>query len=159
MKVNRIDHFVLTVHDINTTCEFYSRLLGMQVVTFRNGRKALQFGQQKINLHQFGQEFEPKALNPTPGSADFCFVTDIPLKQVINHIKSSGFEIVDNPVQRTKAIGYIESIYLHDPDGNLIEISNYIEAVGGQLPTLPFILANSCWLLAEKSLQNLFCHL
>lgn len=127
MKVERIDHFVLTVRDINTTCEFYSCLLGMQVVTFSNGRKALQFGQQKINLHQVEKEFEPKALKPTPGSADVCFITDIPIKQVINHIKSFGVElIVDEPVKRTGALGYIESIYLRDPDGNLIEIANYI---------------------------------
>ena len=86
MKVNRIDHFVLTVHDINATCDFYSRILGMEVVTFSNDRKALQFGQQKINLHQSGQEFEPKALKPTSGSADFCLLTDIPLKQVINSL-------------------------------------------------------------------------
>ena len=125
MKVNRIDHFVLTVHDINATCDFYSRILGMEVVTFSNDRKALQFGQQKINLHQSGQEFEPKALKPTSGSADFCLLTDIPLKQVINFIRLSGYEIADAPVKRTGAIGCIESIYLRDPDGNLIEISNY----------------------------------
>lgn len=124
MKVNWIDYFVLTVHNINATCEFYSRLLGMQLVTFGNNRKTLQFGQQKINLHQVGQ-FEPKALKPTPGSADFCLITDIPLKQVIEHIRYSGFDIVDEPVKRTGATGYIESIYLRDPDGNLIEISNY----------------------------------
>jgi catechol 2,3-dioxygenase-like lactoylglutathione lyase family enzyme len=125
MKVDRIDHFVLTVHDINATCDFYSRILGMEVVTFSNDRKALQFGQQKINLHQSGQEFEPKALKPTSGSADFCLITDIPLKQVINFIRLSGYEITDAPVKRTGAIGCIESIYLRDPDGNLIEISNY----------------------------------
>lgn len=125
MKVDRIDHFVLTVHDINVTCEFYSRILGMEVVTFGNDRKALQFGHQKLNLHQVGQ-FEPKALNPTPGSADFCLITDIPLKQVINHIKSFGCDIAEVPVNRTGAIGWIESIYLRDPDGNLIEISNYL---------------------------------
>ncbi len=126
MKVDRIDHFVLTVHDINATCDFYSRILGMEVVTFNNERKALQFGQQKLNLHQVGQEFELKALSPTPGSADFCLITDIPLKQVINHIKSSGWEIGDVPLKRTGALGWIESIYLRDPDGNLIEISNYL---------------------------------
>ncbi len=125
MKVDRIDHFVLTVHDIKATCDFYSRILGMEVVTFSNDRKALQFGQQKINLHQVGQEFEPKALKPTSGSADFCLITDIPLKQVINYIRLSGYEIADAPVKRTGAIGCIESIYLRDPDGNLIEISNY----------------------------------
>ena len=126
MKVERIDHFVLTVRDINTTCEFYSRLLGMQVVTFSNGRRALKFGQQKINLHQVGQEFEPKALNPTPGSADICLITDISIKQVIKRITSFEVEIIVNePISRTGALGNIESIYFRDPDGNLIEISNY----------------------------------
>lgn len=127
MKVDSIDHFVLTVHNIELTCEFYSRVLGMQVVTFGNNRKALQFGNQKINLHQVGQEFEPKALKPTAGSADICFITDIPLTLAIARVNSSGIEIINGPVTRTGAIGSIESIYLRDPDGNLIEIANYLE--------------------------------
>lgn len=127
MKINSIDRYVLTVHNIELTCEFYSRVLGMQVVTFGNNRKALKFGNQKINLHQVGQEFEPKALNPAAGSADICFITDIALELAIAHIKSSGIEIINGPVKRTGAIGSIESIYLRDPDGNLIEIANYLE--------------------------------
>lgn len=92
-----------------------------------NNRKALKFGHQKINLHQLGQEFEPKALKPTAGSADVCFITDIPLALAIAHLKSSGIEIINGPVTRIGAIGSIESIYLRDPDGNLIEIANYLE--------------------------------
>lgn len=125
MNVDRIDHIVLTVSNVELTCEFYSRILGMQVVTFGNNRKALQFGQQKINLHQLGQEFEPKALKPTSGSADLCLITKIPLSQVINHISSCGVDIINGPMKRTGALGSVESIYIRDPDGNLLEISNY----------------------------------
>ncbi len=126
MLVDRIDHLVLTVDSIDLTCEFYARLFGMQVVTFGDHRKALKFGEQKINLHQVGQEFEPKALKPTPGSADLCLITQIPLSQVIDYTLSCGVEIVDGPVKRTGALGIIESIYVRDPDGNLLEIANYI---------------------------------
>ena len=125
MQIDRIDHFVLTVRNIEATCEFYARVLGMQVVTFAGGRKALQFGQQKINLHEAGKEFEPKAMCPTPGSGDFCLITQIPLEEVIAHIRSCGIEIVEGPVHKTGAIGPIESVYLRDPDGNLVEVSNY----------------------------------
>ena len=132
MKIDRIDHIVLTVHDIEVTCDFYSRVFGMQVITFGNGRKALSFGQQKINLHEVGREFEPKALNPSPGAGDICFITDIPMGQVIDHIRSCDVEIVDGPVRRTGAMGPIESTYVRDPDGNLIEISNYLNNVSQQ---------------------------
>ncbi|MCJ8280734.1 MAG: VOC family protein [Rivularia sp. ALOHA_DT_140] len=123
--INRIDHIVLTVRDIEATCNFYSHVLGIEVVTFGENRKALKFGQQKINLHQAGKEFEPKALHPTPGSADICFITDKPLLQIKNHITSCGVEILGEPVIRTGALGAIESIYLRDLEGNLIEIANY----------------------------------
>lgn len=125
MKIDRIDHIVLTVRDVQVTCEFYSRVLGMEVVTFGKGRIALQFGRQKINLHESGKEFEPKALEPTPGAGDLCFVTGLPLEEVIAHIRSCGIDILEGPVGRTGALGPIESIYLRDPDGNLIEVSNY----------------------------------
>jgi catechol 2,3-dioxygenase-like lactoylglutathione lyase family enzyme len=124
MHIDRIDHLVLTVHDIDATCAFYTRVLGMQAVTFEAGRTALAFGSQKINLHQAGHEFEPKALHPTSGSGDLCLITDLPLGEVIAHIQSCGVAIEEGPVQRSGAIGPIESIYLRDPDGNLIEISN-----------------------------------
>jgi catechol 2,3-dioxygenase-like lactoylglutathione lyase family enzyme len=125
VKIERIDHLVLTVRDIAATCDYYSRVLGMQVVTFGGERMALQFGRQKINLHERGKEFEPKALRPTPGSGDLCFVTEVPLPQVVNHIRSCGVQVIEGPVRRTGAVGPIESIYIRDPDGNLIEVSNY----------------------------------
>ncbi len=131
MKIERIDHLVLTVHDIERTCEFYSRVFGMEVVNFAEGRKALQFGQQKFNLHATGKEFEPKALSPTPGSVDLCLITETPLEEVIQYIKGCGVEILDGPVRRTGAIGVLFSIYMRDPDGNLIEVSNYLDHLGG----------------------------
>lgn len=127
MKIERIDHLVLTVRDIAATCDFYSGVLGMQVVTFGGDRKALQFGRQKINLHERGKEFEPKALQPTPGSGDLCFITEVPLPQVVDHVRSCGVQIIEGPVRRTGAVGPIESIYIRDPDGNLIEVSNYLD--------------------------------
>lgn len=128
IRIERLDHLVLTVADIETTCAFYSRVLGMQVVTFGAGRKALQFGQQKINLHEVGKEFEPKAARPTPGSADLCFISAAPLNDVIAHLEVCDVRIVDGPVQRTGAMGAIESVYFRDPDDNLIEISRYLTA-------------------------------
>jgi len=125
MQIDRIDHLVLTVRDIEATCEFYTRVLGMQEVTFAGGRKALQFGQQKINLHQAGKEFEPKAISPTPGSGDFCLITQTPLQEVIAHIRSCGIEVIEGPAPKAGAIGTLNSVYLRDPDGNLVEISNY----------------------------------
>jgi catechol 2,3-dioxygenase-like lactoylglutathione lyase family enzyme len=127
MRIDRLDHLVLTVQNIAVTCDFYSRVLGVQVVTFGTNRKALQFGQQKINLHERGKEFDPKAVHPTPGSGDLCFITEVPLQEVISHFRSCGVEILEGPVRRTGAVGPIESIYLRDPDGNLIEVSNYLD--------------------------------
>ncbi|MDB5339400.1 MAG: glyoxalase [Planctomycetaceae bacterium] len=126
MQIDRLDHLVLTVQDINATCDFYQRVLGMQVVTFGAGRRALAFGQSKINLHQAGQEFEPKAQRPTPGSADLCFISDSPLTEVIAHLHSCEIAILKGPVRRTGALGPIESVYFRDPDLNLIEVSNYV---------------------------------
>jgi catechol 2,3-dioxygenase-like lactoylglutathione lyase family enzyme len=127
VKIERIDHLVLTVRDITVTCDFYSRVLGMRVATFGAGRKALQFGQQKINLHEHGREFEPKALYPTPGSGDLCLITEVPLPQVMDHIRSCGVQIIEGPVRRTGALGPIESIYVRDSDGNLIEVANSLD--------------------------------
>jgi len=129
MKIDRLDHLVLTVQSIEATCDFYSRALGMKVVTFGNNRKALQFGRQKINLHERGKEFDPKAASPTPGSGDLCFITEVPLSQVMDHIRSCGVKILEGPVRRTGAMGSIESIYFRDPDGNLIEVSNYLDGI------------------------------
>jgi catechol 2,3-dioxygenase-like lactoylglutathione lyase family enzyme len=125
MKIDRLDHLVLTVKNIPATCDFYSKALGMEVITFAGNRKALAFGAQKINLHEAGQEIDPKAHRPTPGSADLCFITREPLSRIIEHFNRLRIEIIEGPVKRTGAQGPIESLYLRDPDGNLIEISNF----------------------------------
>ncbi len=127
MNIEAIDHIVLTVKNVETTCAFYTRVLGMRVVTFGSNRKALVFGAQKINLHQHTQEFEPKADKPTPGSADLCFVTRVPMKQVCEHFRVEGIDILEGPVRRSGAVGPIESVYFRDPDENLIEVSNYLD--------------------------------
>jgi catechol 2,3-dioxygenase-like lactoylglutathione lyase family enzyme len=127
MKIDRLDHVVFTVADIKVTCDFYARVLGTDVVTFADNRTALTFGSQKINLHQAGKEFEPRALRPTPGSADVCFITETPLEQVMQHLRDCGIDIVEGPVDKTGAIGALKSVYIRDPDQNLIEISNYVE--------------------------------
>ena len=124
MHIDHLDHLVLTVRNIEATCEFYERVLGMEPVTFGDNRRALRFGSYKINLHQTGNEFEPKAGKPSPGSADLCFITSVPLPDVIAHVRACGIEIEVGPVTRTGAMGSLESIYLRDPDGNLIEIAN-----------------------------------
>ena len=128
MKIDSLDHLVLTVKDIETTACFYSTVLDMDIVTFAGGRKALAFGIQKINLHQHGQEFEPKALQPTPGSADLCFITSVPIAEVASHLDSCDVAVIEGPVQRTGATGPILSVYFRDPDMNLIEVSNRIHA-------------------------------
>jgi catechol 2,3-dioxygenase-like lactoylglutathione lyase family enzyme len=127
VKVRAIDHIVLTVKDIDATCAFYARVLGMNVATFGSGRRALSFGTQKINLHQYGREFEPKAKKPTPGSADLCFLTSISISDVVEHLRACGVELLEGPVQRTGAVGPVMSVYFRDPDGNLIEVSAYEE--------------------------------
>ena len=125
MKLDRLDHLVLTVRDIETTCTFYSNVLGMEVITFDNGRKALTFGSQKINLHEAGKEFEPKASRPTPGSADLCFTTTTPIDEVFKRLELSKVRILEGPIKRTGALGQMMSVYFRDPDLNLIEVSNY----------------------------------
>ncbi|MDO7869599.1 VOC family protein [Nocardioides jiangxiensis] len=122
MKIDRLDHLVLTVRDIDATVAFY-RQLGMEATTFRGGRWALGFGTSKINLHQAGREFEPKAAAPTPGSADLCFIAATPLPEVMAHLQQAGIAIVEGPVERTGATGPILSVYVRDPDANLVEIS------------------------------------
>jgi catechol 2,3-dioxygenase-like lactoylglutathione lyase family enzyme len=127
MNIDRLDHLVLTVADIAKTCDFYARVLGMKTVTFGADRKALSFGTQKINLHLRGKEFEPKATNPTPGSADLCFIATTAMDQVIADLRQCDVAILQGPVQRTGATGPIVSVYFRDPDGNLIEVSNHTE--------------------------------
>lgn len=126
MQIDRIDHFVLTVASIEATCAFYRDVLGMEVVTFAGGRRALSFGAQKINLHEVGREFEPKAARPTAGSGDFCLIADTPLEQVIAELQARGIAIEEGPVSRTGATGPIRSVYIRDPDDNLVEIANYV---------------------------------
>lgn len=129
MKALRLDHLVLNVADLDLTCDFYERVLGMQAISFSSGgieRRALRFGEQKINLHQAGNEFEPKADTPTPGSADLCFIVDQTMDEMVAHLQTHGVAIEEGPVQRTGAEGPIMSIYFRDPDGNLIEVSRYL---------------------------------
>ncbi len=128
LTVRGIDHFVLTVRDIEATCRFYAQVLGMEVVTFEGGRRALHFGTQKINLHRAGAEVAPHARHPTPGAGDFCLLTDRPLADIIAHIKAQGVEIIVGPVRRSGATGPLESIYFRDPDGNLVEVSRLLPA-------------------------------
>lgn len=127
MTVIVLDHLVLTVADIDATARFYCDVLGMVREDFHGAdgtaRVALGFGSQKINLHRAGAEFEPRALRATPGSADLCFLTDVPLVDWQAHLAAQGVPIIDGPVARTGATGPITSIYVRDPDGNLIEIS------------------------------------
>ena len=125
MKIDRIDHLVLTVRSIEATCEFYARVLGMDVVTFGAGRKALAFGAQKIILHRAGHEFEPKAAHPAPGTADFCLVSAVPLSAAIAHLAQCGVTLVAGPVAKTGAKGPMQSVYFRDPDENLVEVSSY----------------------------------
>lgn len=124
MKIDGLDHLVLTVKDIEASCRFYTTVLGMEVVTFNGERRALSFGSQKINLHEQGKEFEPKALRPTPGSADLCFFTSVPLDEMMSHLAVCGVEPLEGPVRRTGSIGPLLSVYIRDPDMNLIEIAN-----------------------------------
>ena len=125
MKIDRIDHVVLTAFDVDRTIDFYTRVMGMEAITFAGGRRGLAFGRQKINLHQAGREFEPKALKPMPGSLDLCFITETPLEEVVARLKANGVVVADGPVQKTGALGPMMSVYFRDPDGNLIEVSNY----------------------------------
>jgi catechol 2,3-dioxygenase-like lactoylglutathione lyase family enzyme len=124
MHIERLDHLVLTVADLVETCHFCVRVLGMELVTYGDARRALVFGSQKINIHERGKEFEPKAVMATPGSADLCFITKTPLDEVVEHLQQCKIPVVAGPVQRVGALGPIVSVYCRDPDGNLIEIAN-----------------------------------
>jgi catechol 2,3-dioxygenase-like lactoylglutathione lyase family enzyme len=125
IAIDRIDHVVLTVFDVERSLEFYARVLGMEPVTFAGGRRGLAFGQQKLNLHQAGREFEPKALKPAPGAMDLCFISATPLEEVASALRAEGIEVIAGPVPKTGALGPMMSVYFRDPDGNLIEVSNY----------------------------------
>ncbi len=122
--MEQLDHLVLTVRDIDATCRFYTSVLGMKVVEFAGSRKALAFGCQKINLHCCGREFRPHAAKPTPGSADLCLLTSTSIDAVVQHLRDRRVEIIEGPVNRTGATGKTVSVYLRDPDGNLLEIAH-----------------------------------
>jgi catechol 2,3-dioxygenase-like lactoylglutathione lyase family enzyme len=123
--IRSIDHFVLTVRSLEATCEFYERVLGFQRIDSPGLPTALAFGQQKINVHEAGHTFEPKAAAPTVGAGDFCVITDRPLAEVQAHLESLGVAIEMGPVRRTGARGAMISLYFRDPDGNLVEVSEY----------------------------------
>ncbi len=128
MHIDGIDHFVLTVASIDEACAFYQRVLGMTVVSFGEGRKAIAFGSQKINLHLAGSEFVPHAHRPVPGSADFCLFTSLPLDECMAHVRAQGVDILLGPVDRTGATTRLRSFYFRDPDQNLVEVSNRVPA-------------------------------
>ncbi len=126
MEINHLDHLVLTVDNIDKSVAFYTSILGFELITFDN-RKALKFGSQKINLHQKGKEFEPKAKYPTTGSSDLCFISETKIEDVLSELKQKNIEVIEGIVERTGALGKIKSVYFRDPDFNLIEVSNYIK--------------------------------
>lgn len=125
IAIERIDHLVITATDPEATAQFYHRALGMEIVRFDGARLALRFGDQKINLHQQGKEIKPNAPNAQPGTIDLCFVTRTPLREVMDHLRAQGVELVHGPVRQTGALGPMDSVYIRDPDGNLIEIAVY----------------------------------
>lgn len=124
--IDHLDHLVITCTDPEATITFYTKVLGMRLETFGQGRRAFVFGNQKINLHVRGSEFEPKAHLPVPGAMDLCFIADRPLAQVIDHLHAVGAAIIEGPIERTGATSKIRSVYLRDPDLNLIEVSELI---------------------------------
>ncbi len=126
MQVDRLDHFVLTVRNVDATISFYEKVLGMSAVTFGAGRKAISFGQSKINLHPADAPISPHARHPTPGSADLCFIVSSPVAAIVEHLRRCGVAIEDGPVPRTGALGPITSVYFRDPDENLVEVSTYV---------------------------------
>jgi catechol 2,3-dioxygenase-like lactoylglutathione lyase family enzyme len=124
--IDHLDHLVLTAVDAEATVDFYTRVMGMQLETFGAGRMAFRYGNQKINLHIRGQEFEPKAHVPVPGALDLCFIASIPLEQVVVRLNEARWPIIEGPILRTGATGPIRSVYVRDPDLNLIEISELV---------------------------------
>jgi catechol 2,3-dioxygenase-like lactoylglutathione lyase family enzyme len=125
MLIDNLDHLVLTVGDITESCRFYSHVLGLEIITFGDERKALLVGEQKINLHQAGQELSPCAKKPTPGSADLCFISPQTIDEIYAHLAACDVPVELGPVPRTGVLGAMISLYFRDPDGNLIEISHY----------------------------------
>ena len=124
MIPSSLDHVVVNVSDVNRACEFYERVLGAEIVEFGAGRKAVQIGNQKLNLHDAGSRADPVASHPAVGAADLCILTETPIADVVHHLGALAVEIIVGPVERTGATGPILSVYIRDPDGSLIEISN-----------------------------------
>ncbi|NLR62289.1 VOC family protein [Chitinophaga polysaccharea] len=127
MIITHLDHLVITVKSLAVTCDFYAKILGMEIITFGDDRKALRFGQQKINLHEKGREISPMAALPTMGSADLCFISATPVEDILRELQDNNIPVLEGGiVERTGANGKIRSVYFRDPDGNLLEVSNYI---------------------------------
>lgn len=124
--IDRLDHFVMTTAQPEETIRFYTEVLGMTAETFGNGRLALKFGKQKINIHVKGREYEPKAHAPGVGTLDFCFISAVPLDQVIARLNQHKVAIIEGPCAKTGAMGPIRSVYFRDPDLNLVEVSEYL---------------------------------
>ena len=125
-RVACLDHCVLTVADIEASVAFYGRVLGLEVRRLEGGRTTLCVGRQRINLHPFGREYEPKAGRPTPGAADLCFLTQTPVTAWFDHLAACRVEVIEGPVERNGAAGRLLSVYFRDPDGNLIEVANLL---------------------------------
>ena len=128
MRIDRLDHLVLTVRDIPTTLAFYERVLGMTPLRFAGDRWAVGFGAQKLNLHQADRPVDPNVRHATPGAADFCLITRTPLAQIMRELEGHGVPVVLGPVRRTGAAGELDSLYIYDPDENLVELSNPVES-------------------------------
>lgn len=126
MKISRLDHFVIPCSDVEMICDFYVRVLNMERIEFGEGRLALGFGQQKINLQPAGWAYTLRAKNHIAGTADFCLITETPVAEVAEHLRSLNIEIEEGPSERTGAVGTILSVYFRDPDDNLVEVSNYL---------------------------------
>ena len=127
MTLEKLDHLVLPVSNIDAIATFYTTYLGMEKRIFGDNRVALHFGDQKINLHPAGWDYEPKARVSTPGSADLCFIVSERVESIQTKLVQLGVDIIEGPVERTGATGRLSSIYIRDPDGNLIELSNRVE--------------------------------
>lgn len=137
ISVDRVDHLVLTVADVERAAEFYERILGMRSVSFPDDRRALSFGRQSIKLHQASELVEPTATHPVPGSANLCFATENAISEVQEHLRANDVRIEEGPVVRTGAVGPITSLYVRDPDGNLIEVAHYDEEAPEQREAVP----------------------
>lgn len=124
ISIDRLDHLVLTVRDLEKTCAFYVDVLGMERRSFGDGRTALHFGRQKLNLHEAANPIDPNVRHATPGSADLCFITETPIEEVARDLRAAGIDIITGPGERSGAVGPLMSVYVYDPDENLIEIAN-----------------------------------